>query len=233
MIDVLAEVVAKALNKPEKAKDIVSEFIVEYLSIAEDVECIKNLLTMQTWYLCLRRIYETTDLIEIYGFLVEADVPPQSSYTYVVDLTGTKYCCVCPVYVAASDLGSYAKLTNVVNELPVDVQTEKWLNKYAARNRPLPTDIGNLTHGEDYVTFPKRKVRVTFTNTHPSETAHCVFYADYMQMELRYAQNYTENIYSVLVSYAENMIRYRLIDEILRRKDKREEIIKSIQVMSR
>lgn len=228
--NLLAEIVAEALRRPDRAGEIVREYFVEYFLLVDNVECLKNLLTNETWYLCLRRLYESTEYIEIFGFLVEADVAPSSSYTYSIDLTGTKYCCVCPVYSCSSDLGGYAKLTNLVNEAPTDVLTREWENKYAARNRPMPTDIGpSLKNAYDYVVFPKRKVKVTFTNTHPTETAHCIFYADYMQMELEDALNYMRNIYDVLTSYAKRMITRERPEWIRERYARREEIVERLK----
>jgi len=196
----LAEVVAVGLEKPEKARESAEEFITEFFVLSDNVDCIRLMTTTEVWYLCLKRVYEITDKINIYGFLVEADVPPSSSYTYSIDLTQTNVCCVCPKFLCASDLGGYTKLTNLVNEAPTDFKTKEWENKYAARNRPMPSDMGpSLLYGDDYVVFPKRKVKVVFTNTHPTETAHCIFYADYMEMNIDLALHYMKNIYSFMV----------------------------------
>ena len=107
----LAEVVAVGLEKPEKARESAEEFITEFFVLSDNVDCIRLMTTTEVWYLCLKRVYEITDKINIYGFLVEADVPPSSSYTYSIDLTQTNVCCVCPKFLCASDLGGYAKLS--------------------------------------------------------------------------------------------------------------------------
>jgi len=196
----LAEVVAVGLEKPEKARPAVDEFITEFFILSDNLDCIRLMTTTETWYLCLKRVYESTDKINVYGFLVEADVPPLSTYSYSIDLTQTNVCCVCPKFICSSDLGRYAKLTNLVNESPTDFKTKRWENKYAARNMPMPTEIGpSLQYGFDYVVFPKRKVKVTFTNTHSTETAYCVFFADYMEMNIDLALHYMVNIYDYMV----------------------------------
>lgn len=196
----LAEAVTTAFEKPAVSRRVMSEWFKEFFIIGDNLDCLRLLSMNETWYLCLRRVYESTDKIEIYGFLVEADVSPSDTYTYSIDLTTTDKCCVCPKYTCASDLGGYAKLTNFVNEAPTDFKSKRWENKYAARNRPMPTNIAdNLLYGYDYVVFPKRKVKVTFTNNHTTETAHCIFYADYMEMNIDLALLYMKNIYDLLV----------------------------------
>jgi len=188
----LAEVVAAALSvkNATRARELIDTFIKEFFILGDNIDCMRLILMNELWYLCLRRLYETSEYINVYGFLVEADVSPSSSYTYSIDLTQTNVCCVCPKFTCASDLGGYVKLTNLVNEEPVDFKVRRWVNKYAARNRPMPDSIADsLLYGYDYVIFPKRKVKVTFNNTHSTETAHCIFYADYM-----------DNIYNILVS---------------------------------
>lgn len=224
----LADMVAEAFQKPERMSDIATEFFIDYFIASENVECARNMLITQTWYLCLRRLYESTDLIEIYGFLVEADVAPNDTYTYQIDLTGTENCCVCPVFTCYSDLGGYAKLTNLVNEPPVDVLSEKWINKYAARNMPMPSTMPVLTRGYDYVVFPKRKVKITFSNTHSTETAHCIFYADYMEMNIKDATLYMQNIYEPLISYAKIVMTKDVPEYVRLRYIKRSKILEEL-----
>jgi len=40
---------------------------------------------------------------------------------------------------------------------------------------------------------------VTFINTHPTETARCTFYADYLAMDFNKAKNFAENMFSDFV----------------------------------
>ena len=227
---ILAAAAEDALRNPKKSIEISKQYLQEYFISSENLECLRHLLTTQTWYLCLRRLYESTEFIEIFGFLVEADVAPQSSYTYAIDLTSGKYCCVCPVFTCESDFGSYVKLTNLVNEAPLAGFERKWQNKFAARNMPMPSSAPCLTHGFDYVYFPKRKVKVIFSNTHNSETAHCMFFADYMQMELSHALNYMVNIYEVLTAHAERMIAQKQPEWIRNRYFRRMRIVEELEL---
>ena len=172
---------------------------------------LRNLTLSEFWYGALLKIYELTGRINRYGFLVEADVAAGTSYTYNLDLAGTHKACICPKWVGACDLGVYGKLTNLVNESPVDGELvgrhPEWMDKYAARDLPLPTDIPHSLHeGWDYVVFPKRKVKVVFTNTHPSQTAHFIFYADYFETDVDYAVWITEDIYKPFVESLESLI---------------------------
>lgn len=175
---------------------------------------IRDLTLSEYWYSAMLKIYELTKTQRIAksGFLVEADVPPASSYTYTIDLTGTKSACICPKFMACCDLGGYGKLTNLVNETPVDAKLEEkgpgWINKYPAINLPLSTDIPHSLHyGWDYVVVPKRKVKVTFTNDHPTQTAHFIFYADYLEVGFDpYALWLTENVYVPLIDRMESLI---------------------------
>jgi len=228
----LADIAAEVLEKGNLKKHLVRDYFIEYFLTADSIECLRDLLMNETWYLCLRRLYESTSLIEIYGFLVEADVEPLTERTYEIDLTGDKYCCVCPKYTCASDLGHYVKLTNLVNEDPVDVVSRKWTNKYAARRRPMPTEIAqSLRYGYDYVTFPKRKVKVTFSNTHSTETARAVFYADYMELDLETAINYMVYLQEPFVRWAERIIKGALPDWMIKRKYRREELMKALKAI--
>jgi hypothetical protein len=174
---------------------------------------LRDLTLSEFWYSAILKIYEltTTKRIAKTGFLVEADVAPGSSYTYNLDLTGTDDACICPKFIACCDLGPYGKLTNLVNESPVDAKIEEhhpeWTNKYPARDLPLPTDIPHSLHqGWDYVVFPKRKVKVVFTNGHSTQTAHFVFYADYLAVPYDYAIWLTEEVYLPFVNRLESLI---------------------------
>lgn len=175
---------------------------------------LRDFTLSEFWYSAFLKIYELekTERVGKYGFLVEADVAPGTSYVYNLDLTSTNSACICPKFVACCDLGVYGKLTNLVNESPVDAKLEEkrpgWIDKYPAVNLPLPTDIPHSLHlGWDYVVFPKRKVQVTFTNDHPTQTAHFVFYADYLEIEFDpYAIWLTENIYVPLVERLKQLI---------------------------
>jgi len=169
---------------------------------------IKTLTVTQFWYACLLAIYELSDIIKRYGFLVEADVGPQAQYTYTLNLEDTTKCCVCPKFVSVCDLGALGRLTNLVNKPPISGRIRKeWQNKYAARNTPLPTDLPHsLAQGWDYVIFPKRKVDLVFSNTHPTETAHFVFYADYLEMDFDYGVYLIENVYVPMVERIRGII---------------------------
>jgi hypothetical protein len=76
----LADIAAEVLEKGNLKKHLVRDYFIEYFLTADSIECLRDLLMNETWYLCLRRLYESTSLIEIYGFLVEADVEPLTEY---------------------------------------------------------------------------------------------------------------------------------------------------------
>lgn len=202
----LAEGIVEGLEIGEKTEDsrkavnAFQSFFKEQILNTKYLRCLHYVTINDVWYLCLRRVYETTDHIDTMAFLVEFDVPAGGNKSYSIDLTETTNCCVCPKYTASADLGDYVKLTNLLNESPVDFKAEKYKDKYAARNRPLPVNIGeSLRYGYDYVVFPKRKVKVTLSNTHSTEEAHAVFYADYMRMNIDMANRYMINIYEEMV----------------------------------
>jgi len=175
------------------------QLVQRLVKLGYDLESLFMITLNEYWYGCILSIYEMTDLIEKYGFLVEADVSPGTTFTYEINLVPTPKCCICPRFIVSADLGPYVKFTNLVNEPPVDVP-ELWQNKYAARNLPCPTDLPySLHHGYDYVKFPKRKVKVQFTNTHPANTAYCVFYADYLEISYDYGKALLEYVYKPIV----------------------------------
>lgn len=206
-IRLIAAGIAKALEmEPRESEEYISKFVGKLLQMGYDVYRLMLITLNEYWYTCLLSLYELTTKLRRHGFLVEADVPPESTYTYEIDLTKTDKACVCPVFYAASDLGPYVKLTNLVNESPVDMEAE-WTDKYAAINMPLPSDIpSSLRYGWNYVKFPKRKVKVIFANTHPTETAHCVFYADYLEMNYRYAIHLIKHVYQPMVRELEELM---------------------------
>lgn len=199
----LAEAVTEGLNvkDQQKTQEAFNTFFTEHIKSVNYLRCLHYITINEIWYLCLRRIYETTDYLDTLSFLVELDVPAGGNKSYSIDLTESKVCCVCPKYMAAADLGEYVKLTNLINESPVDFKVEHYKDKYAARNRPMPTNIGeSLRYGYDYVVFPKRKVKVTFSNTHSTDAAHAVFYADFMRMDIDIATKYMTHIYNDMVA---------------------------------
>jgi len=193
-----AEYIGEAIYlDDEQAQNKMMEFL-DYLketltTFEERMKCYQLLMMNEWWYQCLLNLWEAGHIDRL-GFTVEADVSPSSTYTYDLDLTGTDYACVCPVLYIVSDLGGYVKCTNVVNKEPVDIKSRNWLNKYALPSVPMPSTLTQFP----YVRFPKRRVTVTFTNEHSTETAHCVFHADYLEMEFDYALSYMENIYRVM-----------------------------------
>ena len=213
----LAEKLAKAVAElieecreltPEQCETETTGFIDWLKQELEDIkyliECQRLLTLNEWWYQCLLNLWESGS-IERLGFTVPADVAPGSAYTFDLSLVGTKYSCVCPVLWIVSDLGGYAKCTNIVNLEPVDIKSRRWLNRYALPSVPMPSTLTQFR----YVRFPKRRVTITFSNSHPTETAHCVFYADYLQMEFNYALKYMENVYAVMVDELNKIIGVR------------------------
>ncbi len=175
---------------------------------------VRDLTLSEYWYSALTKIYELikTERVSMVGFTVEADVAPASSYIYELNLTTTETCCICPKFLVCCDLGAYGKMSNLLNEPPVDAKLEEkhpgWVNKYAADNIPLPTDIPHSLHyGWDYVCFPKRKMKLTFTNTHPTQTGHFLFFTNYLEVAFDpYAIRLTEMIYMPFIERLEAMV---------------------------
>jgi len=190
-----AVLVAEALARPPR--EAVRDLLDAFLEQAHNIKRLYFLTVTNFWYRVLRIASEMTKDIKLKGFLVEANVSPSSSYTYEFDLTGTPHACMCPVFVASASLGAWVKLTNLVNESPVDVVESEWIDKYVAQDLPLATDMPSLAteSAYPYVYFPKRKVKVTFKNDHDTETARCVFFADYIQVEKDKGENLIRNIF--------------------------------------
>jgi hypothetical protein len=200
IVTYIAEEIAKKFELEEfHTKKFVETLVDNLIETATGIENIILINISEYWYACLLKIYELSDMLSRYGFLVETDVSPSTTYTYNLSLVGTGVTCVCPKFVSCADLGARVKLTNVVNKDITEVEMH-WRNKYAARDTPLPTDIPHSLHeGWDYVYFPKLKVQVKFKNTHTSETAHCIFYADYLEINYDYAYTLIKRIYEPMV----------------------------------
>jgi len=202
----VAEHIGEAIYLPsEKAVEKTLNFL-DYLKqelndMKELLKCHKLLMLNEWWYTCLLNLWEAGHIDRL-GFTVEADVSPSSTYTYDLNLTATDKACVCPVLWIMSDLGGYVKCTNIVNLEPVDIKSRNWLNKYALPSVPMPSVMTQFP----YVRFPKRRVTVTFSNEHTTQTAHCIFHADYLEMDFNYALQYMENIYGVITRELERII---------------------------
>ena len=179
------------------------------------LDTIKNILETtfycnlpSVWYRIVKVAGEMSGYINPRGLLIEADVPASSSYTYNLDLTATQYICLCPIFTCESEYGGrYSKLTILVNETPVDVKESEWINKYAHENMPIPTEAPPLNAAYDFVTFPKRKVKFTFSNSHSSEN-HMVFYTDWFKTTKDWGTNLIENCY--------RPFKAKVIDEFLK-----------------
>jgi len=197
MLENLAERIADVLELEGKKRKELTRDILHLLRMGIYTRRLTLLTLNEFWYSCLLTIYEITNELERYGFLIQADVPPQKTYIYEIDLTGTDKCCICPVRWNSASLGDEVLLTNLVNETPVDVKKE-WQNKYAAINEPMGTD-STLAVPKKYVVFPKRKVKVMFYNTDDSITAKVTFYADYLAMNFDKAKKLIGSCYEDMV----------------------------------
>jgi len=167
------------------------------LSWLED--CHFRITLNYTWYNCLTRLYELTDKITTYPFNVEFDVGPNQTKEQTIDLTATDICCIGPVFQCATDLGGYNTLVCTINEEPVDKKVDRWKNK--VRTFKMPDFITTFT----IVHIPKRKLKVTFTNSHPTETAHDIFMLECMLVKLDYALKYMTNIYNIMQVFFEKL----------------------------
>lgn len=180
----------------------------QYLkNMSENIEYLLGVTVLESWFSVLIAEYEATyGAIRRFPFSVEADVAPGTTFETTVDFTGTDNCCVSPKFRAASDLGSYVKLTLTLNESPVDVP-HQWADKQATIDSPLPTHAENTLHNaEDFVRFPKRKVKVKFVNTHPTDTARCFFYTNYLQMDFRQAKVAMQNLFNPILNKVGTMM---------------------------
>jgi len=128
------------------------------------------------WPRIIAIVHDTTDLIDRMGFRVESDVAAGDTFSYVVDLTGTDDCCLCPEAKYWSGLNGEVLLTNTVNRF-ADVRSD-WKNKKPFINEPMPTE----PCWRWYVEIPKRTVEVSFENR-GTVTTTARFFAEFDKMD--------------------------------------------------
>jgi len=186
----------KKIDRLEKNLDVIRK-IQEKISWLED--CYFRMMLNYTWYNCLTRLYELTDKITTYPFNVEYDVAPGETKEQPIDLTSTDICCIGPIFQCATDLGGYNTLVLTVNEEPVDKKVDRWKNKVRTFKMPDILATFPLVH------IPKRKLKVAFTNSHSTETAHNVFMLECMLVKLDYALKYMTNIYDIMMLFFEKL----------------------------
>jgi len=188
VVESIAIAIAEALDREFKES---REFFMSELekirkavdNVHDEIELFRIMSQPMHWYHVLWVVSELTAYIDKLGFRVSATVDPEGTYTYNLDLTTTQYTCVCPVYVCASSLGpTYSSLTILVNEKPVDVKLPDWVDIYVSQNFPVPTEVAFLPQGNLYTYAPKRKAKVTFGNSHTTESNEMTCFADYLRM---------------------------------------------------
>ncbi|RLI83691.1 hypothetical protein DRP04_00800 [Archaeoglobales archaeon] len=162
-------------------------------------DCHFRMMLNYTWYNCLTRLYELTDKITTYPFNVEFDVAAGETKEQTIDLTSTDICCIGPIFQCATDIGGYNTLVLKINEEPVDKKIDKWKNKTRTYRMPDILASFSLVH------IPKRKLKVMFTNSHPTETAHDMFMLECMLVKLDYALKYMTNIYDIMMLFFEKL----------------------------
>jgi len=169
---------AEALEAKLKAEIGIVYDINKWFRVPDYLEDIRNCMICQIWPRVIIAIHDTTDLIERYGFEVEADVGPGETYKETVDLRGTDTMCMCPWAVFFCGVGGKVLLTNVVNRF-ANLKSE-WKNKKPFINFPMP----DSPIEKFYVEIPKETVEVTFTGKSalPAET-YSNFYAEYDSMK--------------------------------------------------
>lgn len=193
-VETLAIAIADALDGD--VKEYFNQFLQKLDSIDARLYTLRLCLQPVHWYHILWVTAELTPYITKQGFNLSVDVSANSTYTYNLDLTGTQWCCVCPVLIACSQIGpNYSTLTVLVNEPPVDVKEPDWINVYVCQNRPLPSDIyTSLQTGFLYTFAPKRKVKITFGNSY-TQAGRFTYFADYLQMTKDKGQDLIANCY--------------------------------------
>jgi len=176
--------------KPEYREKNVEDIIEKWLKLPEVVEDIERCHYLANWVRVIECVHELTTLIKRYGFRVEADVAPETTFHYHLTLVGTDKCCVCPIAKYRSSLGPEVYLTVLVNH-DADVPLE-WKDKYPFINEPMPTEFT----WSPYVDIPKRVVDVYFTNTNKNDTAvNTRFYAKYDEMDFNKGKKLVKNFF--------------------------------------
>jgi len=166
----------------------------------------------QNWYHILWVASEETEYIRRKGLDLVFDLDPNSSTVSSIDLTPTQYCCVCPVFTCSSVLGpTYSRITILVNEAPVpDIIESTWLNVYVTQNLHVPTEGPPLKEGFLYTFAPKRKVKWTLKNRHPTESNTIAFFADYLEILKDNGYNLIHNCYEPF--------KKKIVEEMLKRR---------------
>jgi len=213
LIPALKRAVDKLDKDPKEAEryikqEILPSFLQEIDEISYNLRCLRLLNILQNWYDCLLILYEGTNKLRRFGYKVIATVEPEGSYTFEIDLTSGDRSCVCPRQIYFAALGSWVTFKCIVNENVREVKSG-WRNKWAPPGAPCPTYVSYLTQGDNYVRFPKRKVKDTWSNEHTSESSRVGKYADYLDMNFKYASDLITHVYEVMVDELEKMIRGR------------------------
>ena len=200
----LADGIARAIElSPRDAlehfKRYLSKISADFDKLLLIQDCTFRMWLNYTWYECLLRLYEMTDKIRKYPFIVSADVAPTSTYEYTIDLTDTGICCIGPMFQCSTDLEGYNILTCTINEPPVDKRLNRWLNKQRIIMMPTRVEFYPIVH------IPKGKLKVQFTNNHPTETAHDSFILTCMLVEIDFALKYMTNIYDIMQKFFEEL----------------------------
>lgn len=116
----------------------------------------------------------------------------------------------CPTQVYSASLGgSWVTYSCLINEKLKEVKA-RWRDKWAPPGAPCPTEVTYVANGDEYVHFPKRKVKDSWSNEHPTETTRVVKYADYLDMNYEYASRLITHVYEPMVDELEKMIMPKL-----------------------
>jgi len=144
------------------------------------LEDTRNFTIYAIWPEIIEALHHLSVFIKRFGYRLEADIPPEGTFTHEIDLTTTPYACVCPIAKFRSSLGGDVLLTSTLNRDARKVDSQ-WRNKHPWIDEPMPTSFQSPPVFYTYV--PKVRVEEEMENTNTSDTAtNTRFYAKFDRM---------------------------------------------------
>ena len=192
----IAEVIAKKFTlDAEKCEQLVNYIVSTLIETAtgQEMEIITQL--PKYWYACLWDIYALSDDIELFPILVEGEISSGKSVTIPLTLEPLNKACLCPKYIAYSDIAPAVKTTIIVNKDVTRIDVP-WKNKYVTLSSPTSPEIPqSLEDGANWVVFPKITLNITITNTHPSDSGYYMIYTTGMLVTIDYGIYLIEHVF--------------------------------------